>query len=120
MKIRSDFVTNSSSSSFVIAMKEELTPEKLYEVFEVHERHPLVNIVDTIFRRAEKTTEEEFVKQHDYLLGDKEYQEILGKGYLFYEGYFSDECSSPAETYLCCTNLDITDEDFIMIHEGGY
>ena len=120
MKIRSDFVTNSSSSSFVIATKKELTPEKLYEVFEVHKHHPLVNIIDMIFRSAEKTTEKEFVKEHDYLLEDKEYQNILGKGYFLYEGSFSDECSSPTETYLCCTGMDITKKDFIMIHEGGY
>jgi len=120
MKIRSDFVTNSSSSSFVIAMKEKLTPEKLYEVFDVHEKHPLVNIVNMIFRSAEKTTEKEFVRDYDYLLGDQAYQELLGKGYLFYNGSFSDEGSSPAETYLCYANIHITEKDFIMIHEGGY
>jgi hypothetical protein len=119
MKIRNDFVTNSSSSSFLIAVKEELTPEKLYQVFDVHENHPLVGIVNVIFRCAEKTTEEEFVRDYDYFLTEKKYQDILGKGYILYEGSFSDE-ASPAEAYLCSAGLDITGEDFIMLHEGGY
>jgi hypothetical protein len=120
MKIRSDFVTNSSSSSFIIAVKEELTPEKLYKVFDVHENHPFVNFVNIIFRSSEKTTEEKIVRNYDYLLTESQRQDILGKGYLFYKGYFSDEGASAAEAYLCNTNLDISEKDFIMLHEGGY
>ena len=43
MKIRSGFVSNSSSSSFVVIMKngKELTKETLLETFEVKETSPL-------------------------------------------------------------------------------
>jgi hypothetical protein len=120
MKIRGDFVTNSSSSSFVIATTEELTREKLYNVFDVYDTHLLVNIVNTIFRRAKKTTQDEFVKKHRYGVDHGDYQDILGKGYFLYDGYFSDEGTPAAESYLCNTSLDITRDDFIMLHEGGY
>jgi hypothetical protein len=93
---------------------------KLEYIFDGSENFPLGGIVSTIFRRAKKTTEEEFVEEHDYGVECGEYKDILGKGYLLYEGYFSDEGTSPTEAYLCDTDLNIAAEDFIMIHEGGY
>jgi hypothetical protein len=122
MKIRSDFVTNSSSSSFVIATTEALTRETLYNVFQVSDAaHPLINnIIDTIFHCAEKITEDNFVAYHDYEVKRGEYDEILGKGYFLYDGDFSDDGASSAERYLCNTSLNIVRDDFIMIHEGDY
>jgi hypothetical protein len=48
MKIRTGFVSNSSSSSFCIYCKEELTREMLTKIFEVPKEHPLHDICEKI------------------------------------------------------------------------
>jgi hypothetical protein len=99
-----------------------LTLEKLYSVFQVSDTHPFSDIVEMIFNSAKKTTEDDFIADYDYDVesGGGGYKDVLGKGYFLYEGYFSDQNSSPAEQYLCYTDLNITLDDFIMIHEIGY
>jgi len=119
MKIRSDFVTNSSSSSFVIATKEELTKEKLYRIFHLSDDHPLKEIADTILERADKITEDEFVKNHEYGMKHGRYQDFLGKDYFLYDGYVPDD-GSPADGYLFnITELKVPEENFILLNDVG-
>ncbi len=122
MKIRFDFVTNSSSTSFVIACKNELDEKELYELFIPSDDHPLVdllkNIADTIFRKARKTTVEA-VKEGPH---GGECEKYMTGNYHWYEGRFEDEGfgSGMTESYLCGTNLNIETDDFVMVHYGGY
>jgi hypothetical protein len=92
---------------------------KIEKIFRVSEDHPLRDIPDTILECAEKTTEDELVRDHHWVKGSEQYKDILGKGYLFYEGSVSDD-GSPADLYLFNFDLNKPEEDFILINSGGY
>ena len=76
MKIRTGFVSNSSSSSFIIYSKEEPTKEKLLEYFKVPKDSPLYNlsekIADYILSSSEEETEETIRRDYEYDDGEIE------------------------------------------------
>lgn len=51
MKIKTDFVTNSSSTSFLIITEGDLTKEELFELVGVTEQSPLAPIFEVLFKR---------------------------------------------------------------------
>ena len=93
MKIRNGFVSNSSSSSFLIMSKNgELSSKKLLEIFDVKETSPIYSVVkklsSEIIECTEKMTHDEFLENYAY--GDtlKEKEEELKSDYPeYYEHY---------------------------------
>lgn len=127
MKTRNGFVSNSSSSSFIIGVSGELTEEKIMKVFNIANNSPLFGIakgIAGIMLDAEKYTKEEYFEDRCYEddsdLTSTE-KKIFDKGFTLYSGFASDEDSSNGiETALCNMDLDYEDNEIIMYKEAGY
>lgn len=140
MKIRSGFVSNSSSSSFVIGIKGDKT---LGEFLDEHkdrliaglpEENALSGIVADLLEElvmeivssANATFETEEDVRGLYM-GDYDEDDwvptelaLIRRGFTVYRGYWSDEGSGSMETMLCDRSLNFDSENFVIEHEGGY
>lgn len=123
MKVRNGFVSNSSSSSFIIGSIEVMTKERLEKIANIQEGSPFESlfkeIVDIVFRNLGEPikTVKEFEKENGYV-SDK-VKELFAKGFIFYSGGFSSE-GEPAEMMLCGTPWNYESDDIYIEKEGDY
>lgn len=144
MKIRDGFVSNSSSSSFVVTMKngEKMTKETLLKAFDVKETSPLFGFANElsnwiISNVKEKNIEgiyEDYVGRSDGKsidemidgiiedyggLHKEELEKIASSDYRYYSGSACNDSGDALESYLCDNGINI-DTDIIKIESGDY
>jgi len=116
MKIRQGFVSNSSSSSFIIGVKGDLTEEKLMKAFNVPKDSPMYVFAEEIaslMLTSEKYSLKEYMDNECYDSEeeiDSEIKEIFDKNMNLYQ--FSEELSCFREM-----KLNYHSEDLIIIKE---
>lgn len=129
MKIRSYFVSNSSSSSFVIAFKgdkKELKKE-LDTIFEVPDKFPLklnMNQISNLFiqnseRRVINELDEWEIEDIEYQL-NKKIDNLLNNKYIIYYGSFCNDSGDSMESMLCDSNISYESDNLIIKKNGGY
>lgn len=120
MKIRTDYVTNSSSSSFILARKEELSEAQKEAVLGYVARKMLGNAILT-----PSSSEEEIQKTFDdFYISEEEQTAIrqaLADGKTVYHGYVNFECCEETQAELferLWEALEDADPDTFSILDG--
>lgn len=130
MKIRNGFVSNSSSSSFVIRIKEDADLEEtLTKIFSLPENHPLYQFaVDArkfLVYKSKLMTKDDVLSDYGYESVEEATEdgsksiELLKEGYkLFRVSASHNESDDPAELFIGNSGLNNIDlPDFMMIQE---
>ena len=120
MKIRQGFVSNSSSSSFTIGCKGELTTEKLLELFKVPSDSPIYPVVKDIANCMVKNATLTTLKEYADDYSDEELLKYFIKNEMnVYHGYASDD-NGGVENMVCDLDMQYKSDDFYIEKDGGY
>ena len=133
MKIKYDFISNSSSTSFVYISNTELTLEKFLEAAGVDNSSPLndlftewYRILSTKIKNGEqisnKTELDKYIKDNSPCIADKTIKQLtkaleIDKK-IIHAILSSDD--GMHESFLCCEIFEIESEDFILSAYESY
>jgi len=133
MKIRSDFVTNSSSTAFVLVKKQDLTLEGIRELLGIAVDSPLDPIAQVLFERLDRYGEQidegvADLAQHqtDAKNGTRHFletnfsSEVASKvqaakesGASVLMGQFSSDIDE-IECFLCCESFELENDNYYL------
>ncbi len=138
MKVRIGFVSNSSSSNFILAVAKGSTEDAIRTMIEeaVGDMSGFFiptfrqDLIDTIMKcKGDKEDleenlkyEQKWIKNHPDSSKDEleELQRQIRSGLDYYSGGFSDNGDGPIQLFLCNSEFKIVGDKFLMENYAGY
>lgn len=121
MKIRKGFVTNSSSTSFIISLKEEFSKVNFMTAIGANGNSPMNKIFEDLFQAIEDDKQniidvtkeyQEGIKVGDFLQKQgfsqetaNKVEQLLAEGREVYYGRLRSDGETPSETFFCCDSF---------------
>jgi hypothetical protein len=133
MRIRQDFVTNSSSTNFIISIKGNFTFDNFLKGLRMSKKCELVEMVKNFFDVIDSKKETLKNYSQTYFKDQKEailqlcknneekidtINELLADKRKVYVGYFEDHADSAEEEFLCTSSYFIANEDLYFDFEN--
>lgn len=127
MKIRKGFVTNSSSTSFIISLKEEFSMENFMMAIGANGNSPMNKIFEDLFQAIDDDKRNIFEVANEYQEGIsvgeflqkkgfnqdtvKKVEVLLQDGREVYYGRLRSDGETPSEIFFCCDSFVLCEEN---------
>ena len=123
MKIRNGFVSNSSSSSFIVAYKgEKPTVVTVMKSFGIAKDALAAKMFEGVFKvllSAKSISKGDIDELREYSPNCDEIK-LLDGGWKVLVGGASDEDDNPSESFLCFSDIDLSTDTLRVIKRAGY